>query len=104
MDLEQVTQVVVATDSPDMIQHLQAHAPEMSWLHVPADRAQGSGSTLSGHVWPQMLRTRMGLLDRRAVAELSIIDLLLLADADYFIGQVYVLSLLVYLCVHMRAW
>ena len=31
----------------------------------------------------------MGLLDRRAVAEAGLADLFLLAEADYFVGQVY---------------
>jgi hypothetical protein len=61
--------VLIATDSPDMVQRLQDAAPEVRWLHVPADRSQGSGSTLLGEVWPQMLRTRMGLLDRQSVCE-----------------------------------
>ena len=81
------SKVFVATDSPDMITLLQSEVRDVSWLHVPADRSQGSGSPLMGQVWPQMLRTRMGLLDRRAVAELSLVDLFLLAHADYFIGQ-----------------
>jgi hypothetical protein len=64
-------QVFIATDSPDMVDRLRGEAPHIRWLSVPADRSQGSGSTLLGEVWPQMLRTRMGLLDRHAVCEVS---------------------------------
>ena len=86
----QVGVVFVASDSPDVLGQLRQEAPELTWTQVPADtaRAHGSGSPLLGQMWPQMLRTRMGLLDRQAVAELTFIDLLILADADFFVGQV----------------
>jgi hypothetical protein len=58
---------------------------------------KGSGSGLFGEMWPQMLRTRMGLLDRRAVAETSVVDLLLLAGMQYM--YVIVIALLVCVCM-----
>ena len=34
-----------------------------------------------------ILKHRMGLLDRRVVVEAGLVDLFLLRDCDYFIGQ-----------------
>ena len=79
--------VLVATDSPDMLEELKQEVPALRWTAVPADRSQGSGSQLLGRMWPQMLRTRMGLLDRRAVADLTLMDLEMLADAHVLVTQ-----------------
>jgi hypothetical protein len=63
------------------------HAGTLKWLQL-------SGSThaeqLAGS-WPPVmnpiLKHRMGLLDRRIVAEAGLVDLMLLRESDYLIGQ-----------------
>jgi hypothetical protein len=64
-----------------------AHTGTLKWLQL-------TGSThaqqLAGS-WPPVmnpiLKHRMGLLDRRIVAEAGLVDLMLLRESDYLIGQ-----------------
>jgi len=86
-DLYGVRTVFVASDNADIIIELRQLHPEVDWLTLPQRRHAGELKGTLPQVINPILRTRMGLIDRRLVAEASLVDLLLLRDCDYFIGQ-----------------
>ena len=79
--------VYLATDSANVVRELKAAAPEVNWMVLePLDRVQLDPAVGFGNL-PRMLQMRLGLYDRRALAESAFCDLLLLAQTDALAGQ-----------------
>jgi len=74
-----VSSVYVASDSSDVIDKLHEMS-DMQVLHMPLDR------TIFDSQWWIDHRAAYGLVDRKQVAESALLDMLMLADCDYFIG------------------
>ena len=51
------------------------------WVHLPFDRALFAASD-----WAVELKLLMATMDRRLVAETTVLDILLMSEADYVIG------------------
>ena len=77
--LYNVSSVYVATDSSQVIDKLQ-EVEDMQVLHMPLDR------TVFDSAWWIDHRAAYGLVDRKQVAESAVLDMLMLAECDYFIG------------------
>mmetsp|Transcript_7633 Transcript_7633/g.25898 ORF Transcript_7633/g.25898 Transcript_7633/m.25898 type:complete len:542 (-) Transcript_7633:985-2610(-) len=75
-----VTRVFVCTDDPAVIEQL-ALLTDFHFVFVPFDRKLFSASD-----WAIELKLLMATLDRRLAAESTVLDILLLAEADYFVG------------------
>jgi len=78
-DIYNVSSVYVASDSSDVIDKLHEMS-DMQVLHMPLDR------TIFDSQWWIDHRAAYGLVDRKQVAESALLDMLMLADCDYFIG------------------
>ena len=79
--------VFLATDSASMVRELKDAAPDMHWMVLePFDREQLNPASQFGDL-PRMLQMRLGLYDRRILAESAFCDLLLLAQSDALAGQ-----------------
>jgi hypothetical protein len=74
-----VSRVYVASDSSEVIDRLQEMG-DMQVLHMPLDRSMFDSSWWIDH------RAAYGLVDRKRVAESAVLDMLMLAECDYFIG------------------
>ena len=74
-----VSRVYVASDSADVIDKLQEMG-DMQVLHMPLDRSMFDSQWWIDH------RAAYGLVDRKQVAESAVLDMLMLAECDYFIG------------------
>lgn len=77
--LYNVSSVYVATDSSQVIDKLQ-EIEDLQVLHMPLDR------TVFDSAWWIDHRAAYGLVDRKHVAESAVLDMLMLAECDYFIG------------------
>ena len=77
--LYNVSRVYVASDSSEVIDRLQ-ETGDMHVLHMPLDRSMFDSSWWIDH------RAAYGLVDRKQVAESAVLDMLMLAECDYFIG------------------
>jgi len=72
--------VFICTDDPGVIAQLPQHA-SFDFVHLHFDRALFAASD-----WAIELKLLMATMDRRMVAETTLVDILLLAEADFFIG------------------
>ena len=82
-----VRTVFVATDGADVVSALRRLDGSLTWLHLDySPHVHNLQGTLPAVINP-ILKHRMGLLDRRVVVEAGLVDLFLLRDCDYFIGQ-----------------
>jgi len=74
-----VSRVYVASDSAEVIDKLHEMG-DMQVLHMPLDRSMFDSQWWIDH------RAAYGLVDRKQVAESALLDMLMLAACDYFIG------------------
>jgi hypothetical protein len=74
-----VSRLYVASDSSEVIDRMQ-EMEDMQVLHMPLDR-----TIFDSHWWIDH-RAAWGVLDRKQVAESALLDMLMLAECDYFIG------------------
>lgn len=79
-----MNKVFVASDGLQVLGDLQKLGGGIEWLSArgPGGMQGGTGAEFRGVMWPQMLRTRMGLIDRKNAAESTFVDLMLLSEAD----------------------
>lgn len=80
-----VTRTFVCTDDPSIIEELPQAVVHtgvpFEWVHLPFDRALFAASD-----WAVELKLLMATMDRRLVAETTVLDILLMSEADYVIG------------------
>ncbi|KAJ1492674.1 hypothetical protein T484DRAFT_1880699 [Baffinella frigidus] len=81
-----VSRVWLASDSATTIEELREADPSFEYLQLAGSVHAAQLSGLTAHITP-ILRSRMGLLDRKAVSEAGLLDLFLLRDCDFFVGQ-----------------
>lgn len=79
-DLYNASRALICTDDPGIISQLGQHKG-WQFMHVPFARELFSESD-----WAIELRLVMATIDRRLVAETTLLDILLLSHADYFVG------------------
>lgn len=81
-ELYNVSRVYVASDSSQVMDqlHEMGDVLHMQVLHMPLDRSIFDSQWWIDH------RAAYGLVDRKQVAESAVLDMLMLAECDYFIG------------------
>mmetsp|Transcript_68591 Transcript_68591/g.162674 ORF Transcript_68591/g.162674 Transcript_68591/m.162674 type:complete len:293 (+) Transcript_68591:3-881(+) len=75
-----VTRVFLCTDDPSVVAQL-ADYPQFDFVHLHFDRTVFAASD-----WAIELKLLMATIDRRLVAETSLLDIFLLSHADYMVG------------------